>query len=203
MAEILEFTEQEIPENNPNEKNDIYKEDGGDIGAIMLIGMFIWLLASSVFILAVFILAIKQGDESLSLRWGLVLFTFGIVGGVMGIYQYSMCLYRKYPYRKKIFANGTAYPGIVVKASGYSRKWHTYPGGWADLKLFYIEIKYADKRLKIYELDGNPGEILENPYCTVYDWNGKVIATDFKVRDEYIADNGKEYLLKPKKSKKK
>ena len=183
MSEYLEFKDEEIPKENPNPKNDIFKRDGAkgtdlDMAGIMIIGILIiiWgIYCRKVWFAMVFCL---------------------LLGGHM-VYSLGKCLYQKYAYRKKIIENGSAYPGVIVETFDKTHRLQTGQSYGMDIMTYGVKVKYADKTLLVRELDGDARKYLENPYCTVYEWNGKVIAADFKVRDEYVAPDGKSYSLKP------
>ncbi len=73
--------------------------------------------------------------------------------------------------------------------------------GTLKVQEYSIQVKYSDTDCWVSGLETDPRKCLENPYCIVYVWNGKAIAKDFKVREEYIAPNGKTHLIAPRKKK--
>lgn len=197
MEEILEFSEIKIPEKNPNHPNDIYKKNADGGVFFLLIGIVYTIICIGV--LGVYICDIvlsREGNETWAI---LVLFGFMAFMGILWVRTNIKDMYEVYVYRKKMFENGIAYSGVITKVQPYTRRYSAARYGSFDLQEYVIWVKYADASLQVLGLETDPRKCLENPYCTVYVWKGKAIATDFKVKEEYIAPNGKTYLVAPRK----
>lgn len=187
MAEYIKFQGEEPPKKNPNPPNDIYKKDGAKgtlSGCLMIMSIGCMLMIGGVFF--------SKALIGIVISWGL---------GISMVFYCIKRFYQKSVYRKKIIENGTPYPGVVVRTFENTQRISSGNIHNIELTTNGISVRYADTYTLIKGIDGDPRKYLENPYCTVYVWNGKVIATDFKVRDEYIAKNGKAYLMKPRKVK--
>lgn len=202
MQEILEFSEIEIPEKNLNPVNDIYKKNGVEGAFSSLVGLacisIIYTMVDIALFCLMFYFIVVLGERT-AYYWGIFLFGVGGYVGIVWIKTNIKDLYRVHGYRKKIFANGTAYPGIVTEVEQYNRRYGAAVYGSLDLQEYVMQIRYADTSLRVPGIETDPQKCLENPYCTVYVWKGKAIATDFKVRKEYIAPNGKTHLIAPRK----
>ena len=188
MAEYLEFKDEEIPKKNPNAKKDIYRISGTpDADGTLIIGVIV--------AIAIIILGIYCRKDMLA--FGLCIFI-----GALWFYICMGLLYSKHCMRKKIIAEGKAYPAVVIRSFDYiKRKGTTHASTFKNTE-YGIEVKYAKGTREFRGYDGDAGKYLENPYCTVYEWNNRTIVADFKVRDEYISADGKSYSLKPVKCKK-
>ena len=202
MQEILEFSEIEIPEKNPNPVNDIYKKNGAEGAVSALVGLLlISILMACVGVVYLFFTVngiVTKGGESV-LYWGVFLFLGGTYVNILWAKVNVRDIYRACGYRKKIIKNGTAYPGVVTQVADYRTRCGTARFGALKVQEYSIQVKYSDTDCWVSGLETDPQKCLENPYCTVYVWKGKVIATDFKVRKEYIAPNGKTHLIAPRK----
>lgn len=183
MENYIEIQEQEVPNKNPNPKNDIYKSqnvDGSD-------GFFIFhiILGEIMFIAGIlFLVKIFEKAGWAALKevwlWGLVPLI-----GVWMVAEQLRAIYYKYSYRKRILEKSTEYPGVIVSFVAY---WKREPitGGHEEYKL---TIRYKDKTF-IHIVQQHPEKYLENPYCTVYEFGEKIIAADFKVKEQYITEKG-------------
>lgn len=197
MKERKDVTAAGIPEKNPNGANDVYKKNGSQHAA----GQLKWLLAASIIVTiicaAFWIDAIGavlspagRGDD----YWAFSMLGVCVVVCSIWIAANVKDLYRLYGYRKKIMTNGKAYPGVVGEVQEYTRKGSAGSFyGSISWKKYSVEIKYAEESFWISDLDTDPRICLENPYCTVYVWDGKAIATDFKVKDAFLSKDGKTY----------
>lgn len=197
MKERKDYTVAGIPEKNPNRANDIYKKNGSQHAA----GQLKWLLAASIIVtiicMAFWIDAIGavlspagRADD----YWAFSMIGVCVVVCSIWIAANVKDLYQLYGYRKKIMANGKAYPGVVGEVQGYTRKGsagHLY--GAVTWDMFSMEIKYAEGSFWVSGLEADPRNCLENPYCTVCVWDGKTIATDFKVKEAFLSKDGKTY----------
>ena len=183
----LEIKEQDVPEYNPNSKNDILKRDG--VKGADIINIILGLFGGGFIGLGVICRNVLP----------MLIIYFAL--GLWIIYCYAKKFYQKYVERKKIIENGVAYPGIVVDVFDKTQRVSSGNVHSMEITTYGVVVKYADKKMTVKGLDGDVREYLENPYCTVYEWNEKVIASDFKVRDEYITLDGKAYSLKPVKRK--
>ena len=186
MSGYLEIKDVEAPEYNPNPKNDVYKpygSVGSDIPLVLGILVGIICIVCSIWA-----------------SYSKILFVLCWISGLLAILKFGGLIYCKYIYRKKFIKNGQSYPAIIINAFDYVRS--VSNGGTAINQVEYaIEVRYEDKTVELKGNEVDARKYLENPYCTVYEWNGKVIAADFKVRDEYISADGKSYSLKPVKKK--
>lgn len=179
----IEIQEQDVPNENPNPKNDIYKSQNveGSDGFFM----FHIFLGEIIFVVGI-VFAIKIAEKA---GWAAVkeLWLWGLMplsGGWMVASQLR-AIYYKYSFRKRVLKNGIGYPGVIVNYSGY---WKSQPiiGGYDEYKL---TIRYKDKTFTNI-VQEHPEKYLENPYCTVYEFGKKTIAADFKVKEQYITEKG-------------
>lgn len=98
--------------------------------------------------------------------------------------------------RKRIIAKGKAYPGVIVKEELYLSmiKKNYEPGHRVPRVERAITIRYAEnKKLVVEEIpyDYAPEVLLENAYCTVYEYGKSRIATNFKVKNRFLNSKGK------------
>ncbi len=183
MKKYLEFKNEEIPEYNPNIKNDIFRVNGTKNADGMLI---IGIIAAMFFI----IVGLYYRDDISTL----------VICMLVGTIWLFMCvglLYSKHCARKKIIAEGKAYPAVIIRSFDYIKSIGTTYASTQKITVYGIEVKYAKGTREFTGYDGDAGKYLENPYCTVYEWNNRTIVADFKVRDKYISADGKSYSLKP------
>lgn len=170
------FYDIEVPQINPNPKNDMLYPNGTGSGStisalimivIGIIGLFFMYLAYT---------RSDSGHVSMII--------VGIMLGYNVILAFAL-LHEKYVFRKKILEEGNSYPGVIVNLEirEYVRNRHTYE------TRYIMTIKY-DKSQMTHRVDYNPEVFLENPYCTVYVLGKKRTAADFKVKDCYISDKG-------------
>lgn len=183
MKKYLEFRDEEIPEYNPNTKNDIFRVNGTkDTDVILIIGI----IAAMFFIIA----GLYYRDDISTI----------VICMLVGIIWFSMSialLHSKHCARKKIIAEGEAYSAVIIRSFDYIKSIGTTHASTQKITEYGIEIKYAKGTREFTGYDGDAGKYLENLYCTVYEWNNRTIAADFKVRDKYISADGKSYSLKP------
>lgn len=119
-----------------------------------------------------------------------------LLGGLW-LYLSIAFLQSKHCARKKIIAEGKAYPAVIIRSFDYIKSIGTTYASTQKITVYGIEVKYAKGTREFTRYDGDAGKYLENPYCTVYEWNNRTIVADFKVRDKYISADGKSYSLKP------
>lgn len=183
MSEYLEFKDEEIPEYNPNPTNDIYHYSGTtDADSALIIGTIVALI--------VIALGVYYRDDISTL----------VICSLLGGLWLFICLgllHSKHCTRKKIIAEGKAYPAVIIRSFDYINRVGTTHASTLKITEYGIEVKYAKGTIEFTGYDGDAGKYLENPYCTVYEWNNRTIAADFKVRDNYISADGKSYSLKP------
>lgn len=178
----LEIKDEQVPEYNPNPKNDIYKpygSAGSDLGLVFGVILGIMCIIGGVIV--------SYSKVLLVLAW---------ISGILTLLKFGGLLHNGHGYRKEIMQKGKAYPGVIIQAYDYTKS-VTYGGTAVNQVEYAIEVRYADKTIVLKENEVDARIYLENPYCTIYEWKKSIIAADFKVRDEYIAKNGKSYLLKP------
>ena len=61
------------------------------------------------------------------------------------------------------------------------------------VKVYVLTIRYADSSFQMEGVSCNPALVLENPYCDVYKYKKSVVATNFKVAEKYIKENGSAF----------
>ncbi len=183
MSEYLEFKDEEIPEYNPNPKKDIYCVNGTkNADGMLIVGIIVSML--------IIIFGMYYKDN-------LILLIGGFLLGGLWLFMCIAFLYSKHCMRKKIIAEGKSYPAVVIRAFDYTNSVGTTYASTQKITEYGIEVKYAKGTREFTGYDGDAGKYLENPYCTVYEWNNRTIVADFKVRDKYISADGKSYSLKP------
>ena len=196
MQERKGFKTAGIPEENPNRANDIYKKNGSQHA----VGQLVCLLAASIIAaiicvgfwidsICVVLSQVGRADD----YWAFSMLGVCVIACAIWIKVNVKDLYQLYGYRKKIMANGNAYPGVVGEVQEYTRKGSAGFYGSVSWKKYSMEIKYAEDTFWISDLETDPRICLENPYCTVYVWDGKAIATDFKVKEAFLSKDGKTY----------
>ena len=187
MSEYLEFKDEEIPEKNSNFKNDIYRVGGtSDADGVLIIGMIISI--------GIIILGIYWSKDKVALIICLIL-------GTLYLYICTALWHSKHYVQKKIMKYGKIYPAVVVRSFSYTKRMGSPNASSIKYTEYGIEVKYAKGTREFKSYDADAGKYLENPYCTVYEWNDRIMVADFKVRDEYISADGKSYSLKPKRRK--
>ena len=183
MPKNLEFKDQEIPEYNPNPKNDSYRVNGTkDADGMLILGVII---AMAIIFVGIFY------------RKNVSLFIMSMLLGGLWLYLSIAFLQSKHCVRKKIIAEGKAYPAVIIRSFDYIKSIGTTYASTQKITVYGIEVKYAKGTREFTGYDGDAGKYLENPYCTIYEWNNRTIVADFKVRDKYISADGKSYSLKP------
>lgn len=187
MSGYLEIKDVEAPEYNPNPQNDIYKPYGSK--------------GSDIFLIFGFMLGVMCIIGGIIVSYSKIHLVLAWLSGILTMLKFGGALHNGNGYRKEIMQKGKSYPGVIIQVYDYS-KGVTYGGTAINQVEYAMEIRYTDKTVVLKENEVDARKYLENPYCTVYGWKKSIIATDFKVRDEYIAKNGKAYLMKPKKVKK-
>lgn len=193
MKEKIEFDYRTYVEENPNPKNDIYQPYAGK-------GYDVLTIIKAVLSILGMILFADSGSPAEHDFLGNFLAELGCL---FFVWQSVRYFYKKYPYRKKVIQKGTPYPGVVTDQFDYETGHIKYVGkpknpvAWSRICIRYYDNKIADTGhrkslglMYIDKLERSPSEYLENPYCTVYVWKRKRVAADFKVRDEYISDDG-------------
>ena len=181
MSEYLEFKDEEMPKRNPNIRNDIYhfsRTKGAD-------GIFIIGIGIALFVIAV---GVYYGGSTFIICTPL---------GVLFLIFFMMFIYDKYFFRKKVVKHGRTYPAIIVRAFEYEKQMGAIHGKRMSFTEYGLVVKYEKGEKEFMGYDGKPENYLENPYCTVYEWNNRTMVADFKVRDKYITKDGKSYSLKP------
>ncbi len=203
MQNIIKLKEVQIPEKNPNQPNDIYKKDGTKGAVLSLVGLLVMsivcTIVCSVFFGSNIYNVVVFGFRESADYWGWIAFGFCVYVSILWVKVNVRDLYKAYGYRKKICSKGTAYPGVVTQVAEYTKRGGATMYGSLKWEKYGMEIKYADTSLWVSGIEADPRKCLENLYCTVYVWNGKAIATDFKLKEAYISKNGKRYLSIPNK----
>ena len=183
MSEYLEFKDEEIPEYNPNAKNNIYCVAGTT-------GVDAWFIIGTLVAIIVIMLGIY-------LKHDIAAFIICMMVGIIFLFICVSYLYDKYFFQKKLIRNGVVYPAVIIRSFDYVKRVGTTHASTQKITVYGIEVKCAKGIIEFTGYDGDAGKYLENPYCTVYEWNNRTIVADFKVRDKYISTDGKSYSLKP------
>lgn len=169
VGEKIEFQDGEVPDKNPNPKNDLYTKDGHSLKDDIIIGVLCFAYAAGSIFFAIF-----AGRAAMFPR--IILIMAGII--IILCFAANMC--EKYYCRKRVFAFGTPCAGLIIESSAYQARQSKY-----GRRIRYkIKIKYDGSETALFKYKYNPREYLENPYCTVYKWKKRIIAADFKVREK-------------------
>lgn len=168
-----------------NEENDIYKEEliGSTVSSIIFtFVLYISLLLPFIYF-TVYI--IQQGINNPSqFRWWFICIlsilddiyiSLGIVVPVCSSF-----------YRRVIIKKGTKHVAKVIDIrEGWDHIQHG-KGTGITVKTYILVIQYGDKRYEMKGVYWNPTYVLENWYCTIYEYKGHIVPTNFKVNDEFI-----------------
>lgn len=184
MLNLEDLDEIQIPDKNPNKKNDIYKMDGDKLTS------FVTLFATFFFIMLNVSSLYCTYTGEMRLIQEIFIFPISLY---MAFYFFISFYTNKFT-RPKMLKNGIAYPGVIVSISEYGDSVTAYNQYNTKKMRKSYSIKVLCSRSKypyiIKGYDLNPKKCLENPYCTLYFTGRKYIASDFKVKDSYISDKG-------------
>ena len=139
------FCDGEVPEVNPNEKNDDYGNDERGLFRVMNYSFILF------FIMALFA---------------------DIVLETLVIYLLSTPIVTiRYLKRKRVIKKHKGYPARIIAVKSGTRM---YGGGKyrGTIRTYTLEVKYAKGITYIKVDDQDPISMLENPYCTLYIYNG-------------------------------
>lgn len=181
-GEALEFVEQNPPESNPNLACDNYAlgNEWGRKYEIIFAGVFG----------GISLLMLVLGNFNWKVLPCIIGFLIFVIYCLWDVWRTSKVG------RSRIIAKGKAYPGVIVKEELYLSmiKKNYEPGHRVPRVERAITIRYAEgKSLVVEEIpyDYDPKILLENAYCTVYEYKKRRIAADFKVKERFINSKGK------------
>lgn len=173
----------EEPKMNANEQNDIFNRGTKADNMISNIGMVVTIL----FI----VWALRGAIMTLDTRYFLVSIVLLWWG-----YRFGKLFVNDTLVRKRCIKYGKRYAAVILNAEQYELPVKEGTKSGTRRREYRLRIKSIEDS-EIYLLYGynlDPNEYLENPYCNIYIYGKKIIASDFKVKDKYISKDG--YLIK-------
>lgn len=172
---------------NLNKKNDIYNRGTktvciiSDIIMTVIVTSWIWILRN---------LIVTE-----DVGYIIMFICAFIIGCQYGWLHLNDTIIRKYYIR-----HGEKHAAVIVNAEQYEIHVKGNEKTNAKHKEYKLRIKSIQDS-QVYSLYGyylDPKVYLENPYCNLYIYGKKVVASDFKVKDKFISESG--YLLKKEKN---
>lgn len=184
---MLKVNDEKITE-NPNQKNDMYKDYEYATGIDFVISIIIWLGVEVIFIWSskhyIF-------DHIKFNRKTWIVYVILIMGHFVWIWCGSEQL-RDAMKTKNTIKKGKKFMGIIVK-NKREEEYVPSPHGATTRIVYVLTIQYADTIFQMRGSRWNPELVLENPYCDVYKYKKNVVATNFKVAEKYIKENGSAF----------
>ena len=182
---MLEIKNQEIIE-NPNPENNVYTDYiySKGFGRVMT-NLFWWLIEFFLFVYGGYRLLyplVRQRKLNITV---FVIFIIYIGAQIIWLSIGSM-EYRRKREKNIIKTRGARYPGVVVENKLLDQS--GFHG--TTVKVYVLTIRYADSSFQMEGVSWNPALVLENPYCDVYKYKKNVVATNFKVVEKYITEDG-------------
>ena len=173
----------EVPKINANEQNDIFnrgtKADNmiSNFGMVMTILLIIW--------------ALRGAIMTLDTRYFLVSIILLLWG-----YRFGKLFVNDTLVRKRCIKYGKRYAAVILNAEPYELPVKENTKSGTRRREYRLRIKSIEdsKEYLLYGYNLNPDEYLENPYCSIYIYGKKIIASDFKVKDKYVSESG--FLIK-------
>ena len=140
MSEYLEFKDEEIPEKNPNPKNDIYRVNGASGDDKIMIG-------GVVFAIFCIIVGVSFRDKTT--------LTLSLIFGGLVMYICIYLFYVKHFLRKKAIKNGKAYPAVIKRSFSYEKRRGTTYASSIHYTMYGIEVIYRNgtREFKGYDVD--------------------------------------------------
>lgn len=183
--EMLEIKNKEIIE-NPNPENNVYTDYIYSKGfGRVVTNLFWWLIEFFLFVYGGYRLLyplVRQRKLNITV---FVIFIIYIGAQIIWLSIGSM-EYRRKREKNIIKTRGARYPGVVVE-----NKLLDQSGlHGTTVKVYVLTIRYADSSFQMEGVSWNPALVLENPYCDVYKYKKSVVATNFKVVEKYITEDG-------------
>ena len=183
--EMLEIKNQEIIE-NPNPENNVYTDYIYSKGfGRVVTNLFWWLIEFFLFVYGGYRLLyplVRQRELNITV---FVIFIIYIGAQIIWLSIGSMD-YRRKREKNIIKTRGARYPGVVVENKLLDQS--GFHG--TTIKVYVLTIRYADSSFQMEGVSWNPALVLENPYCDVYKYKKSVVATNFKVVEKYITEDG-------------
>ena len=113
MKGHLEIKEQDVPEYNPNPKNDIYKPYGS--------------AGSDIFLIFGFLLGVMCIIAGVIVSYSKILLVLAWLSGILTMLKFGGLFHNGNGYRKEIMQKGKPYPGVIIQSYDYSKS-ATYGG---------------------------------------------------------------------------